>query len=304
MKNFLQHTVCPILAAMIWGTAFSAQSICSRFLPAFAINAFRSIVAFVILFAACLVLKIKCGKKKEVILGSLVCGAALFLASNAQQFGIGETSAGKSGFITALYIVLVPVFSWIGFRKKVTPKVWIAVGIAVIGMYFLCVTGKFSIGIADLALLFCALMFAVQIMGIDYYSVRVHPVVLSAGQFLVNGILSLLCSAIFETVSPADFTACIRELLYVAVFSSCIAYTLQIVAQKGGNATVVTLLMSLESVFALLGGAVILGERLTGRELIGCALMAAAIVLAQLPERKKENGNSVQEKQYESDPIL
>lgn len=288
MKNFIQHTIFPVLAAIIWGTAFSAQSVCSRYLPAFAINAFRGLVAFAVLAAVCFALRLKTGRKKDVILGSLICGLALFAASNFQQFGIGETSAGKSGFITALYLVLVPVFSLIVFHKKTTLRVWTAVAISIAGMYFLCINGEFTVGKGDTALLLCAFLFAVQILAIDYYSPKVHPVVLSAGQFLVSGMLSLFCSLIFESVVPADFSSCILQLLYVALFSSCIAYTLQIFAQKGGNATVVTLLLSLESVFALLGGMILLGEKMTSRELLGCLLMSAAIVLSQLPEKTEQ----------------
>ena len=285
MKNFIQHTLFPILAAMIWGTAFSAQSICSRYLPAFAVNAFRGLLSFVVLFLACVILHINAGSKKELIKASLLCGTALFLATNAQQFGIGETSAGKSGFITALYIVLVPLFSMIFLRKKISGRIWIAVAIAVAGLFFLCVSGDFSIGLADIALLFCAVMFAVQILGVDSFSEKVHPVALSAGQFFVNGILSLVCSFAFESVTIQSFGSCIWQLLYVALLSSCVAYTLQIFAQKGGNATIVTLLLSLESVFALLGGLVLLGEKPSARELFGCVLMTAAIILAQLPEK-------------------
>ena len=293
MKNFIQHTICPLLAAAIWGLAFSAQSVCSRYMPAFSINAFRSLVAFAVLAVACLVLRLKPGKWKDVVLGSLVCGVSFFLAANAQQFGIGETSAGKSGFITALYMVLVPVFSLIVFKKKTTLKVWIAVAIAVVGMFFLCISEEFTIELSDLALLFCAVMFAVQIIGIDGYSGKVNPIVLSAGQFLVNGVLSLICSMIFETLEPGAVSACLPSLLYVALMSSCVAYTLEIISLKGGNTAVVTLLLSLESVFALLGGALLLGERLSGRELFGCALMAAAVVLSQIPDRKKKQPEPV-----------
>ncbi|MDO5444130.1 MAG: DMT family transporter [Eubacteriales bacterium] len=292
MKHFVQHTLFPILAAVIWGTAFSAQSVCSRYLPAFAVNAFRGLLSFAVLSLACVLLHIKAGNRKDLIRASLLCGTALFLATNAQQFGIGETSAGKSGFITALYIVLVPLFSTVFLKKRISGRIWVAVVIAVAGLFFLCVSGDFSVGIADLALLFCAVMFAVQILGVDSFSEKIHPVALSAGQFLINGLLSLICSLVFESVSIQAFSFCIWQLLYVALFSSCVAYTLQIFAQKGGNATIVTLLLSLESVFALLGGMVLLGEKLSGRELFGCLLMTAAIILAQLPEKSAVHAES------------
>ncbi len=291
MKNFVQHTLFPILAAMIWGTAFSAQSVCSRYIPPFAVNAFRGIIAFAVLAAACLILKIRPGDRKSVIRGSLICGITLYVASNFQQFGIGETSAGKSGFITALYIVLVPVFS-IFFGKKTSLRVWIAVAVAVAGMYLLCVGEGVSFGYGDLALLICAVMFAAQIIAIDIYTAKVNPVVLSAGQFLVCGVLSLVSSLLFESVTPADFAPCIWQMLYVALFSSCVAYTLQMFAQKGGNATIVTLLLSLESVFAVLAGMILLGEKMIGREYLGCLLMVVAIVIAQLPDRFPGRGGN------------
>lgn len=287
MNSFIRHTLCPILTALIWGTAFVSQSILSDYLPAFAINAARSLLAAVVLITGCVIFKVKAGEKKDVILGGLVCGTTLFLALNLQQFGIGETSAGKSGFVTALYIVLVPIVGSF-FHKKTSARVWIAVVIAVVGLYFLCVSEAFSITVGDISLLLCALMFTFQILGVDHFSTKVHSVVLSAAQFLVTGVFSLIASLLLESVQAKDFVPCIGQLLYIALFSNCIAYTLQIVAQKGGNPTVVSLLLSLESVFAVLGGMVILGERMTGRELAGCALMAVAVVIAQLPEKRAQ----------------
>ena len=289
MKNFVQHTLFPLIAAMIWGTAFSAQSIASRTVQPFAVNAFRGLVAFAVLALTCLVLKIHPGKKKDVILGSMLCGLALFLASNLQQYGISETSAGKSGFLTALYIVLVPVFGTF-LHKKTSSRVWLAVAVAVTGMYFLCIKPGVSFGSGDLALVLCAFLFTAQILGIDFYTGKVHPVALSAGQLFVCGFLSLIVSVFFETTTLSDFGPCLFPMLYVALFSSCVAYTLQIFAQKGGNPSVVSLLLSMESVFALFGGMILLGEKLTGREYLGCTLMAFAIVLSQLPEKNARKG--------------
>jgi len=271
---------------MIWGVAFTAQSVCSNYLPPFSISAFRSLLAAAVLIVFRLISRKSIGQWRDVILGGLFCGIPLFLATNLQQFGIGETSAGKAGFITALYIVLVPMLG-IGLKKKVSLTVWISVMIAVVGMYFLCVTDGFSIAVGDLSLLACALMFAIQIIAIDHYAEKVDGITLSAAQFLVTGICSVLCAVCFETPTVSGFQNCILPLLYIALFSSCIAYTLQIIAQKGGNPTVVSLLLSMESVFAALSGALLLHERLSSREGMGCLLMVAAIVLAQLPERNK-----------------
>lgn len=287
MKSFVQHTICPLLAALIWGVAFSAQSVCAEFIEPFTLNAVRGGVAFVLLLLICLLRKDRnFGAKKDLVLGSLFCGVSMFLATNIQQFGIGETSAGKAGFITALYIVIVPM-TGIFFRKRIPVKVWLAVAIAVVGMYFLCITEQFTIARGDLMVVICAFFFAAQILCIDHYVQKVDGIALSCGQFLVVAILSSLCMAATETPTIAAMTACIWPLLYVAVFSSCVAYTLQIIAQKGANPAVVSLLLSMESVFAVLGGAVLLHERLSGRELLGCFLMVVAIVLAELPEKRK-----------------
>jgi len=286
MKSFVQHTVCPLLAALIWGIAFSAQSVCAEYMEPFTLNAIRGGVAFVLLLLFCLLRKNRSvGAKKDLVLGSLLCGISMFLATNIQQFGLGETSAGKAGFITALYIVIVPM-TGIFFRKKVPVKVWLAVAIAVAGMYFLCITEQFTIARGDLMVVICAFFFAAQILCIDHFVQKVDGIALSCGQFLVVAVLSSLCMAATETPTVAGITACIWPLLYVAVFSSCVAYTLQIIAQKGANPAVVSLLLSMESVFAVLGGAVLLHERLSGRELLGCVLMMAAVILAELPEKK------------------
>jgi len=281
-KDFFRHNICPVIAAVIWGTAFSAQSICSNYLSSFSLNAFRGLLAALVLAMIAVLRKEPVGSKRDILMAGIRCGIPLFLASNLQQFGISETSAGKSGFLTALYIVLVPLLGSLKGQKN-GRRIWLAVLLAVIGLYFLCITDSFSIAIGDFALLLCALAFAVQILAIDVYSLKVDCFALSAVQFLVTGILSAICAAIIEKPAAADFAACLPSLLYVALFSSCIAYTLQVYSQKGGNPAVVSLLMSLESVFAVIGGAIILHETMTGREWIGCGLMAAAVVLAQMP---------------------
>lgn len=289
MNPKIRQTALPLLAAMIWGLAFSAQSICADYLGAFTINAARALIACVLLFLFCLVRKNwTMGTWKNLILGGLCCGTALFLATNVQQFGLAETSAGKAGFITALYIVLVPV-AGIFFHKRVTAKVWIAVAVAVVGMYFLCITEDFSVAKSDLYVLACAFLFTAQIMAVDHFVQKVDGIALSCAQFFVVSVFSAICMLFTETPTLAGFAGCIWPLLYVAVFSSCVAYTLQIVAQKDANPAIVSLLLSLESVFAVLGGVLVLGESLSGRELFGCLLMMVAIVLAELPERVKQS---------------
>ena len=292
MKKNRHQSIFALLAAIIWGAAFSAQSVCAQYLGPLTITALRSLIAFLVLFAVCLLRrKSDRGTRRDIIIGSIVCGAALFAASNMQQLALNMgASAGKAGFITALYIVLVPI-GQVFFKQKITPRHWLAVAVAVAGMYFLCITGGFSISPSDLYLLLCALLFAVQILAVDRFSARVDGLVLSCGMFLVVAVLSSLFALPLETITLGNIAACIWPLLYIAVFSSCLGYTFQILAQKGGNPAVVSLLMSLESLFAAVFGALLLGERMSTHELIGCALMIAAIVVAELPAKRGKAKN-------------
>ncbi len=289
MKRTLRQTALPLLTAMIWGAAFTAQSVCGEYLGAFSINALRFFIAFLCLLPVCLFRKNR-GAWKDILPGSIVSGAALFAASNAQQFGLAQgAQAGKAGFITALYIVLVPLAAV--FTKKKPPlRVWLAVAVAVAGMYFLCIAGGFSVAPSDLWLLACAALFAVQIIAVDHFAKKVDGFVLSCGQFLVASLLSA-CFLGRETLTWTAISACLWPLLYIAVLSSCVGYTLQILAQRDGEAAVVSLLLSLESFFAAVFGALLLHERLTGREVLGCALMLAAIALAELPVKKRQKAS-------------
>ncbi|MEA4964395.1 MAG: DMT family transporter [Oscillospiraceae bacterium] len=288
MKASVRHTALPLLAAMIWGTAFSAQSVCATHIGPFTLNALRGAVAFLLLLLLCLFRRNRnLGSWRDLALGGLCCGTALFLGSNLQQLGLGGSSAGKAGFLTAMYIVIVPA-AGIFFGKKAPVRVWLAVAVAVVGMYFLCITEDFSVSFSDLCILLCAFLFAAQILAVDHFAGRVDGIALSCAQFLVLTLFSAIGMCAVETPSAAEIVVCLWPLLYIAVFSSCVAYTFQILAQKDANPAVISLLLSLESVFAVLGGAVLLGERLTAREGLGCALMMGAIVLAQLPTRKAQ----------------
>ena len=214
---------------------------------------------------------------------ALICGAALFAAANLQQLAINMgASAGKAGFVTALYIVLVPV-GQIFFKHTLPSRHWIAVAVAVTGMYFLCITDGFSISSTDLILLMCAFLFTIQILSVDRFSFRVDGLVLSCGMFLVVSVLSALVALPFEEISVSAVRSCIWPLLYISVFSSCLGYTFQILAQKGGNPAVVSLLLSLEAFFGAVFGTLLLGQLMTGRELLGCGLMIAATLIAELP---------------------
>lgn len=295
-SNFIRQNVFPVLAALIWGLAFVAQSVGADLVGPFTFNAARAFIGFLFLLVICLALRLReksaAQKKtyglryyKDLIIGGLCCGIALTLAVNLQQKGLETTSSGKAGFITALYIVLVPIAGL--FLKKKAPRlIWLSVAIAVAGLYFLSISGSVSITVGDLYMLVCALCFTGHIMVIDHFTNRVSGIELSCVQFLVVSVISAVGMLATETPSWEGLVACAIPLLYVGVLSSGVGYTLQILAQKGSNPTVVSLLMSLESVFATVFGAIILHEAMSGREYFGCVLMLIAVVLAQLPDRK------------------
>lgn len=285
------------LTAFIWGTAFVAQAVGMDHIGPLAFNMARSFVGGVALIPVCLVFdrlktpeqrQTEKANRKTLLLGGLCCGAALGIASSLQQMGIQHTSVGKAGFITALYIVIVPILGLL-FRKKVGVKLWISVVIAVFGLYLLCMSGSLALQKGDLLVLLCAVGFSVHIMVIDYFSPKVDGVKMSCIQFFVAGILSVLWMLPTEGVPvPHDLAISWGPILYAGALSSGVAYTLQIVGQKGVNPTIASLVLSLESVISVLAGWVILHQSLSMREILGCVLMFCAIILAQLPERKKQ----------------
>ena len=296
--NRIRQNVFPVLAALIWGTAFVAQSVSADFVEPFTFNAARSVVAFVFLIILSAVLRHRRRRdfadsaqarptaRRDLVLGGLCCGVALTLAANLQQKGLETTTSGKAGFITALYIVIVPVAGLL-FRRRVPRAVWFGVVLAVAGLYCLCITEDFTISGGDFYVLLCAFCFSAHILVIDHFTQKVDGVELSCAQFLVVTVLSIVGMIATEHPSLSALLQCAGPILYVGLFSSGVAYTLQILAQKDSNPTVVSLLLSLESVFATVAGALILGDRMSGKEYFGCVLMLAAVVLAQLPERKK-----------------
>lgn len=283
------------LTAFIWGTAFVAQSVGMDYLGPFGFNGIRSLIGGVALLPCIYILgKINKrtageeGSTKTLIAGGLCCGLALFAASSMQQIGIQYTTAGKAGFVTALYIVLVPVLGMF-LGKKTGWKVWLAVAMALAGLYFLCITESFSVGRGDIYVFIGSLLFAVHILIIDYFAPRTDGVKMSCIQFFVAGILSMFPMAAFETTTVEGALRSWGPLLYAGVLSCGVAYTLQIIGQKNMNPTVASLILSLESCISVLAGWVILGERLSVREGLGCVLMFAAIILAQLPEKMGKN---------------
>lgn len=298
MKEFkmkkLRGNILLLITAMIWGSAFVAQSIGGESLGAFSFNAARSFIAGIFLIPCIFVIKkIEKGpvKKrikidKKLIIAGVCCGIALCVASAFQQIGISKTTVGKAGFITAMYIVIVPLLSRI-FGKKIHPIIWLAVALSAVGLYLLCMNEGFTVSKGDFFILLCALCFAVHILVIDFFSGEVDGVMMSCIQFFTVGVLSLIIALIFEKPALSDITAAILPILYTGVFSSGVAYTLQIVAQKDVNPTAASLIMSMESVFAALSGWLFLNEGLSPKEIVGCVLVFGAIIIAQVPDMKK-----------------
>ena len=294
-----------LLTAAIWGVAFVAQSVGMDYVGPFTFNTMRSLLGGIVLIPCIVLLKRinvgskdtagaaehasgdPAGQRKVLLTGGVACGVLLCIASNLQQFGIMYTSVGKSGFITAMYIVLVPVLG-IFLKKKAGIKIWCSVAIAVGGLYLLCMTDSgFSIQKGDLLLLLGAVIFSFHILTIDYFSPKVDGVKMSCIQFFTCGILSMVCMFLFEQPQIGAILQAWMPIVYAGVMSCGVAYTLQIVGQKGMNPTVASLILSMESVISVIAGWLILHQKLSGRELLGCVLMFAAIILVQLPERER-----------------
>ena len=293
-----KSTLMLFLTALIWGMAFVAQSVGMDYIGPFTFTCVRSVIGGFVLIPCIWFLnklnakekntqkKLMASEEKKILLiGGICCGLALGIASNLQQFGVKYTTVGKAGFITALYIVLVPICG-IFLKKKVGLRIWISVVVAVAGLYLLCITETLSIGKGDFLVLLCAFVFTIHILVIDYFSPKVEdPVILSCIQFFTAGMISAVPMLLFEHPAMENIIAAAAPLLYAGVLSSGVAYTLQVVAQKDADPTVASLILSLESVFSMLAGWLILGQALSGKELTGCALMFGAIILAQLPDK-------------------
>lgn len=281
-----------LFGAFVWGVAFVAQRQGSIIGP-FTLLSARSLLGGVALLPVIGMQSLFGTKKKTTAVtktlwkGGILCGIALAVASALQQIGIADTSAGKAGFITALYIVIVPIIG-IFFKRKASFPVWIGVAIATAGMYFLCVEGGFSVSKGDYLLLGCALCFSIQIMLVDHFAPKVDGVKLACIQFLTCGVVSLVPALIFEHPTIAVLQSAWMPILYLGLVSSAVGYTLQIIGQKNVPPALASLIMSLESVFAVLSGWIILDESLSRREMFGCALMFVAIILAQINPKKEK----------------
>ena len=302
-NNNLKGTLILTVAAVIWGLAFVAQSGAASLVPPFAFNALRSIIGALVLYLFWVFTGRKQERffpenpetKKQYFICALVCGLCLSVAINFQQFGIaaypkGVANEARAGFITALYVILVPIFS-IFLKKRVGLPVLLGVVIAISGIYLLCFSkGVSGIYIGDFLIFLCAVSFALHIMSVDKFVGITGGVKLSIMQFLVAAVVSALLSVIFEfdKIQVGNILAASPQILYLGIMSSGVAYTLQIVGQKFAEPTVASITMILESVFAALGGWLISGNGLTIRELLGCGLVFVAILVAQTPVKAKD----------------
>lgn len=291
----LRNTLLLMGASFIWGTAFVAQSVGADHMGPYSFLAGRSWLACVFLLGLMAVLR-KAGKtnsaaepgfwqnRKVLVKGGTCCGIALFAASAAQQMGIGTTSTAKAGFMTALYVVLVPVFG-VFFGRRPGVKLWCCVAASVVGLYLLCLAGHDTLSLTggEWMLLGCAFLFCLQIMLVDHFSPQLDGIQLSFVEFFTVSVLSTVFMLLFEHPTVEQFRLAAVSIAYCGIMSSGVAYTLQIVGQKALDPTIASLAMCLESVFSALGGWVLLHQSLSPREGVGCVLIFAAVVLAQLP---------------------
>ena len=285
------------LAACIWGVAFVAQSVGMDYMGPCTFNGIRFLIGGTVLLP---LVYVRVKKKKITpeelppaltLKGGICCGLAICAASLCQQIGIMETTVGKAGFITTLYIIIVPVFGMF-LRKKVPGKVWIAAAVAAVGMYMLCINESFSVSRGDAFVFLCAIIFAVHILVIDYFSPKTDGVALSCIQFYTAGIICTVAAFAVETPTWGQFVSGIVPILYAGVMSCGVAYTLQIIGQKNVEPTVASLILSMESVVSVLAGWVILGQELSSKELAGCVLVFAAVILVQYNGRAQKRRNT------------
>ena len=299
MSKKMQSNILLLITAFIWGSAFVAQKSGMEYIEPFTFNGIRTFIGGLVLIPVILIMNrgkaaeetLSQGEKKQqnklLVIGGVCCGTVLFIASSLQQFGVMYTTAGKAGFITTLYVVMVPIIS-ILIGKKIRPIMWLCVIMGAVGLYPLCMTdASFKLTFGDTLVLLCAVAFSVHIMVVDHFSPKMDGVKLSCIQFITAGTLGLVGMIIFENPNLDAILQCWLPILYAGVLSSGVGYTLQVVAQKHAEPTVASLLMSLESVFAVIAGAILLHEVMSPRELLGCVVIFAAVIIAQLPSKEE-----------------
>lgn len=297
-KNFILL----FITAVIWGVAFVAQSAGMDYVGPYTFNAIRCLLGGIVLIP-CVFFLTRSAKKeqkkdgtaskmpvmdrpKDLLIGGLICGFMMFVSTTLQQVGIAYTTVAKAGFITALYIIIVPILG-IFLKRKAGLKIWISVVIALVGLYLLCMKGSLSLSKGDFLILICSICFAIHIMVVDHFTEKVSGTKLSCIQFLFAGALSSVLMFLFEEPHWADIGAAWLPICYAGILSCGVAYTFQIIGQRGTDPTIASLILSLESVVSVLAGWILLGETLSPREILGCVLMFGAIILAQINPKKQ-----------------
>ena len=304
-KSQLKATLILLLVAMIWGTSFIGQKVGMDSIGPFFFVAFRMTFAGIALIPVVLLSERSTDRalakkgaprteeeKKAAlrtgVIGGLCCGVVIYFANCLQQIGIVTTSAGKAAFITALYVILVPIVG-IFLKHKTGIKVWIGAVLAVIGLYLLCITGgDFHLAPGDLIILICAFFWAFHVLVMDHFAPKANVALIVCVQSFTAGAIGFAVAFTRETFAWSDVAGALPSLLYVAIFCSAVAYTLQGVGQRDADPTVASIVMSLESVFAVISGFLLLHETLSSRELLGCVIMLIAIIIPQLPDKKSK----------------
>ena len=299
MSKKMKSNVLLLLTAFIWGSAFVAQKSGMDYIEPFTYNGIRTFIGGLVLIPVIIFFAKKNNKQsgknekafdferdKIAVIGGMFCGLALVVGSSVEQLCVSYTTAGKAGFITTLYVVFVPIISLV-LRKRVRPIMWLCVVLGAVGLYLLCMTdASFTLQFGDMLVLLCAIAFAVHIMVIDHFSPKADGVKISCVQFLFSGALGIICMFIFENPDLGNIIACWLPILYAGVLSCGVAYTLQVVAQADADPTAASLILCLESVFAVISGAILLHESMSPRELMGCAVIFVAVIISNLPEKK------------------
>lgn len=296
-KTQLKANILLLLTAAIWGLAFVAQKVGAEHVGAFTYNGIRFALGSISLIPLILFLNRKKGENEDTknndrdslkltIKAGIIAGCALFIATSLQQMGVMGTTAGKAGFITGLYMVIVPILG-LFLKQKVNKSTWIGIVIAIIGLYLLSINEDFSISNGDLLVLIGSVGWAVHILLIDNFTKKIDPLKLSSVQFATCSILSLVMAIIFEDINMVGISGAMVSILYGGLLSVGVAYTLQVVAQKNAKPSHAAILLSMESVFGALGGAMFLGERIGARGLVGCILIFIAIIISQLKPSEK-----------------
>lgn len=309
MKNkVIRGEIFLIITAIIWGTSFVAQRVGMEYIGPFTFTATRFLIGTLSLVPIILLMsklngnvdkEDKAGNNKDLLIGGFACGIALFFGISFQQVGLQYTTAGKAGFITALYIVLVPIFG-LFLNKKVSKRVWFGLGLAVIGLYLLCVTEGFSISKGDLIVLCGTVFWAIHILIIDHFAPKVDGLKMSFIQFFTAGILSIITALLTETIQISAIVSSAGPILYTGIVVVGIAYTFQIFGQKGANPTASAIILSMESVFAVLSGMILLREVMSAKEIIGCVLMFIAVILTQIEPSKEHKSEEMLTSNYEN----